>query len=107
MPVEVIKVQEVEKIVEVFRDRFVPKEESEDCDCLTGIKFIEVWNKIFQLKGVSGTECLTQEEFVTLLQKNFQNNTKALLHDPARMSHTTNFRSTVDSETFKKNQMSE
>jgi hypothetical protein len=71
IPIEVIKVQEVEKIVEVFRDRFVAKEESEDCDCLSGIEFIEVWNKLFHLKGVAGTECITKDEFVGLLQKNF------------------------------------
>ena len=68
VPIEIIKVQEVEKIVEVFRDRFIAREASdEDCDCLTGIKFIEVWNKLFHLKGVAGTECLTQDEFVGLL----------------------------------------
>lgn len=60
VPIEVIKIQEVEKIVEVFRDRFVNKEASEeDCDCITGLQFMEVWNKLFHLKGVAGTECLS------------------------------------------------
>lgn len=104
VPIEVIKIQEVEKIVEVFKDRFVQKEASEeDCDCISGIQFMEVWNKLFHLKGVAGTECLTQDQFVEMLQKNIQNNCKMILKDDMRMSHTTNFRSTVDSETFKKN----
>jgi len=69
VPVEVIKVQEIEKIVEVFRDRYITKEE-EDCDCLTGMRFIDVWNRLFHIQGHANEECLTEEEFVTLIQKN-------------------------------------
>jgi hypothetical protein len=49
VPVEVIRIQEVEKIVEVIKEveKIVFKEEEVDCDCLTGIQFVKTWNKLF------------------------------------------------------------
>ena len=77
VPIEIIKIQEVEKIIEVFRDRYLTKEnDEENCDCLTGVRLIDVWNKLFHIKGSSSTECLTEEEFVNLLSKNFNQNAK-------------------------------
>ena len=96
MPIEVIKVQEVEKIVEVFKDRFIPAKE-EDCDCLTGMRFINVWNRLFQIKGESNDECLTEDEFIHVIQRNLNQNAKLLQNSNAKMSASTTsgFRSTV------------
>ena len=74
VPIEVIKIQEVEKIV--YKDRIVIKEE--DCDCLSGIRFMEIWNKMFHLQGAASATCITEEEFVSILQKNFNKNAKDL-----------------------------
>jgi len=67
-PIEVIKVVEVEKIVEVIKivEKIITREE-ENCDCLTGMRFVDVWNNIFNIKGMASGECLTAPEFVTLL----------------------------------------
>jgi hypothetical protein len=48
VPIEVVKIQEVEKIVEVIKEveKVIIKEE-EDCDCLSGIKFASTWNQLF------------------------------------------------------------
>ena len=64
-PVEVVKVVEVEKIVEVVKEveKIITREE-EDCDCLIGLRFIDVWNKIFHIKGMAIGECLTEPQFV-------------------------------------------
>ena len=64
------KLVEVEKIVEVIKEIEVVREE-ENCDCLTGVRFIDVWNKLFHLEGVASAECMTEEEFVSLVSKNF------------------------------------
>ena len=47
VPIEVIKIQEVEKIV--YKDRIIYKED--ECDCLTGERFQQVWNQMFYLHG--------------------------------------------------------
>ena len=58
---QVVKVVEVEKIVEVIKivEKIITREE-EDCDCLTGLRFVDVWNKIFHIKGMASGECLTE-----------------------------------------------
>ena len=33
----------------------------EDCDCLTGARFLAVWNKLFKLSGPSTEECITED----------------------------------------------
>ena len=63
VPIEVIRIEEVEKIV--YRDRFITKED--DCECLSGIRFVDVWNKMMHIEGPASTECITEDEFVTLL----------------------------------------
>ena len=57
---------EVEKIVEIIKEM-----DAEDCNCLTGVKFINIWNRLFHIEGVGGTECMTEDEFVQLISQNF------------------------------------
>ena len=59
----------MEKIVEIIKEI-----KEEDCNCLTGVKFINVWNKLFHIEGNGGTECMTEDEFVGLISKNFVRN---------------------------------
>lgn len=59
--VESTKVVEVEKIVEIIKE--VEKivqvggggGNDSDCDCLTGARFIDVWNRIFQIQGMANS----------------------------------------------------
>ena len=93
-PVEVIKIeqviQEVEKIV--YEKVFVPaagkggagkgdgaSEVDTDCDCLTGARFLDIWNKMFNIKGMASTECLTEEQFVTMISKGIRQNVTGLM----------------------------
>jgi len=46
VPIEVVKIQEVIKEVEKIVYQQVGGAES-DCDCLTGVRFLTVWNKLF------------------------------------------------------------
>lgn len=63
VPIEIVRIEEVEKIV--YKDRYITKED--DCDCLSGVRFMEIWNKMFHLEGMPSKECITEEEFVSLL----------------------------------------
>ena len=66
IPIEIIKIEQIERIVEV--EKIVEKLiKEENCDCLTGVKFINVWNKLFHIEGIGGTECMTEDEFVGLI----------------------------------------
>lgn len=78
--VESTKVVEVEKIVEVIKEveKIVQigggKAAEEDCDCLTGVRFIDIWNKIFQIKGMASADCLTESQFLDLISKSLMSN---------------------------------
>ena len=63
VPIEVIKIQEVEKVV--YKDRIIYKED--ECDCLRGDRFLQIWNKMFQMQGELGKECIKEEEFIGIL----------------------------------------
>jgi len=63
-PIEVIKTEVVEKIIEKFIEveKIVRVEkEEDDCDCFTGVRFIETWNKLFKIKGDVSSDCLTEK----------------------------------------------
>jgi hypothetical protein len=63
-PIEVIRTEVVEKIIEriVEVEKIVYQEkEEEDCDCFTGVRFIDTWNKLFKISGNASTECLTEK----------------------------------------------
>lgn len=78
VPVESVKVELVEKIIEKIIYEKVAGGggggAEEDCDCLTGARLINVWNKMFKISGPSTTECLTEEQFVSVLAKSFTAN---------------------------------
>ena len=71
VPIEVIKIQEVIKEVEkiVYQGGGGGRGagggaggmSDEDCDCLTGARFLAVWNKLFKLSGPSTEECITED----------------------------------------------
>ena len=118
VPIEVIKVQEIIKEV----DKIVYMNGGggsggkaggggagmggmdSDCDCLTGQRFLAVWNKLFKLSGTGSEECLTEEHFVNMIAKSFRKNLSALeitdgrttvdSQDLQRMSNSTAFGST-------------
>jgi hypothetical protein len=117
VPIEVIKVQEiikeVEKIVYINQGGKAMSAGGgmgmgmggldSDCDCLTGARFLTVWNKLFKLSGAGSDECLTEEQFVNVISKSFKKNLAALeitdarttvdSTDLARMSNTSAFAS--------------
>ena len=105
VPIEVIKIQEVIKEVEkiVYQGGGGGGAES-DCDCLTGTRLINVWNKIFKLSGPGSEECITEDQFVSMIAKSFKKNCAALetsdargtldSNDLQRMSNSTAFAST-------------
>lgn len=115
VPIEVIKIQEVIKEVEKIvylgggggRGAGGGGMSDEDCDCLTGARFLAVWNKLFKLSGPSTEECITEEQFISLISKSFNKNLMALggpdsagrntidSNDQMRMSSSTNFASTT------------
>lgn len=83
-PIESVKIQIEEKIVEVIKEVMVqvPKEvETDDCDCLTGIKFLDIWNKLFKIRGDVSSECLTERQFIEMLSMSFKANAKALMDE--------------------------
>ena len=115
VPIEVIKIQEVIKEVEKIvylgggggRGAGGGGMSDEDCDCLTGARFLAVWNKLFKLSGPSTEECITEEQFISLISKSFNKNLMALggpdsagrntidSNDQMRMSSSTNFAPTT------------
>lgn len=80
MPIEVIKIQEVEKIVEVIKEveKIIVKEE-ENCDCLTGVRFINAWNKLFKINGNVGSDCISEKQFISIIQNSLNTNAEILL----------------------------
>ena len=77
---------EVEKIVEIIKEveKIVYKtaeggggEESE-CGCLTGDRFLTVWNNLFKLTGTGSNACITEEQFVGLITKSLARNSANL-----------------------------
>ena len=94
VPIEVVKIQEVIKEVEkiVYQNNGGGGGAESDCDCLTGVRFLNVWNQIFQLSGPVGTECLTEEEFVNTISRSLKKNCNNLSDDPR-----SDVRSTMDS----------
>ena len=80
MPIEVIKIQEVEKIVEVIKEveKIIVKEE-ENCDCLTGVRFINAWNKLFKINGNVGSDCISEKQFISIIQNSLNTNAEVLL----------------------------
>ena len=112
VPIEVIKIQEVIKEVEkiVYQGGGGGgggAMSDDDCGCLTGERFLSVWNKLFKLSGPSTNECITEEQFISLISKSFNKNLNALggpdsagrntidSNDQMRMSNSTNFASTA------------
>lgn len=107
VPIEVIKIQEVIKEVERIVYQGGGGMSDEDCTCLTGARFLAVWNKLFKLSGPSTDECITEEQFISLISKSFNKNLNALggpdsagrntidSNDQMRMSNSTNFASTT------------
>jgi hypothetical protein len=80
VPIEIIKIQTVEKIVEVIKEveKIIVKEE-ENCDCLTGVKFINAWNKLFKINGNVGSDCITEKQFISIVQKSLNTNAAVLM----------------------------
>ena len=71
-------IQRVEKIIEQIK--FVDKEvfiegkggDESDCDCLTEVNFVELWNKKMQIKFADNNlkdDCLSGDRFTQLLSK--------------------------------------
>ena len=54
------KIVVVEKIKEVIKEVGAIIQE-EDKDCLSQRRFIEIWNRLFNLKGIQTEKCLTEE----------------------------------------------
>ena len=73
MPVESIKVELFEKIIEKLVE--VPVERivevpggDDDCECITEVGFIQLWNKMMSLKFSDVKEdCLSDDKFTDLL----------------------------------------
>ena len=88
VPIEVIKIQEVVKEVEKIVYQYGGKSKGtngigsggsdSECDCLTSARLMSIWNKLFKLTGPTTTDCLTEEQFVTMISKNMNKNIKAL-----------------------------
>lgn len=38
------------------------------------MRFIDVWNKIFQIKGMASAECLTETQFIDLVSQSLMSN---------------------------------
>lgn len=75
-PIEVIKYEILEKIVEkiVEVDKIVYREAEENCDCLTGVRFIDTWNKLFKIRGEVGSDCITEKQFISLIRDSVNSN---------------------------------
>lgn len=83
------RVQEVERIIEkpIMQERIVVVEkikevikevgqiiQEEDKDCLSQRRFIEIWNRMFNLKGIQTEKCLTEEQFIGLISRSLMAN---------------------------------
>jgi len=77
VPIESVKVEMFEKIIEKLVE--VPVEKivevpgkDDDCECITEVKFIQLWNKMMSLKFSDvKEECLSDDKFLDLLLQNF------------------------------------
>lgn len=68
--------------MEIIKEVMVPvtKEvETDDCDCLTGVKFLDVWNKLFKIRGDVSADCLTERQFIEMVSMSFNANAKVLM----------------------------
>jgi len=79
------KVVEVEKIVEVIKevDRLV-KDDS-DNDCMSQARFIDIWNRMFHLKGIASSQCLSEDDFVGLISRSLMSNADAITEGHSTM----------------------
>jgi hypothetical protein len=75
-PIEVIRTEVVEKIIEkiVEVEKIVTVEKEEDCDCFTGVRFIDTWNKLFKISGNVTNDCLTEKQFISMVSDSFNAN---------------------------------
>jgi hypothetical protein len=48
--------------------------QEDDKDCLSQSRFIEIWNRLFNLKGIHTEKCLTEEQFIGLISKSLMTN---------------------------------
>ena len=51
-----------------------------------------IWNKLFKLNGPTTTDCITEDQFVSMISKSISKNVKAL-GELDVMSENTNFAS--------------
>lgn len=54
-------------------------QEEVNCDCLTGVKFINTWNKLFRINGSVGSDCITEKQFISIIQKSLATNAEVLM----------------------------
>ena len=96
-PVDRIVIQEVEKYIDrpvetiKFIDREIPvirtkieyveverlvPEGADDCDCVTEIGFVNLWNSLMMMKSteILKSDCLTSKGFVDLIMQNLNSN---------------------------------
>ena len=80
VPVYVEKIKEVEVIKEVIKEveKIVVKEE-ENCDCLSGVRFINAWNKLFKINGNVGSDCISEKQFISIIKNSLNTNAEVLL----------------------------
>jgi len=85
IPIETVKIQTIEKIVEklVEVEKFIEVEKSkdEDCDCISEVKFVQLWNKLMMINFSDNTlkeECLSDSRFIDLVITNLKNNHSAI-----------------------------
>tara|TARA_B110000285_G_C15107083_1_gene608666 strand:- start:519 stop:800 length:282 start_codon:yes stop_codon:yes gene_type:complete len=78
----------VEKIVEIIKEveKYIQVGggggNDSDCDCLTGARFIDVFNKIFNIKGMASSGCLTEQQFLDLISKSLIANVDSITNIP-------------------------
>lgn len=79
VPIEIVKIKEVERIVEVPREIEKIVYVKDFSDSFKGKRFIEIWNKLFRLHGVLDEEVLTESQFIDTICRSFNANANHLI----------------------------
>lgn len=86
IPIETVKIETVEKIVEVIKvvEKIVEieKKSDADCHCISEVALVQLWNKLMNIKFADNKlseDCVTEDRFTELLASNVAKNYTELM----------------------------
>lgn len=88
VPVETVRVEQIEKIiekmVEVEKLVYVEKKAEDDCECISEVDFVQLWNKMMMIKfqdNKISEDCVSKHKFIDFIASNVQRNSARILKE--------------------------